>query len=56
VDDDRSSGNSTSAPCRSCGNDERFDDSRDPRYRTETFQVVVACAACGTAFAAISRN
>jgi uncharacterized Zn finger protein len=56
VDDERSPGNSTSASCRSCGNDEPADDSRDERYRTETFQVIVACAACGTAFAALSRN
>jgi RNase P subunit RPR2 len=55
VDEERS-GNSTSASCRSCGNDERTDDSRDDRYRTETFQVIVACAACGAAFAALSRN
>jgi len=56
VDDERSPGNPTSASCRSCGNDERTDETRDERYRTETFQVIVACAACGNAFAALSRN
>jgi hypothetical protein len=28
----------------------------DVRGRTTTYQVIVACASCGAAFAALSRN
>lgn len=56
VDDDRSRGNSTETPCRYCGND--GDPKERPSYheRSQTYQVVVACASCGTPFVALSRS
>jgi len=56
VDEERSKRNSTNAPCRSCGTDERTRVARDARAAGATFQVIVACATCGHAFAALSRN
>jgi DNA-directed RNA polymerase subunit RPC12/RpoP len=56
VDADRSRGNSTSTRCRYCGSHEKDKRSTDPRHRGTTFQVIVACANCGAAFAALSRN
>ena len=60
VDDDRPAGQ-TDARCRYCGTEdaEHTPDvkrARDLREQARTFQVVVACASCGAAFAAISRN
>jgi uncharacterized Zn finger protein len=46
-------GNSLEIECRYCGNDLRGE-SRDERG--EHYQVLVACAECGNAFAALSRN
>jgi len=56
VDDDRARGNSTETPCRYCGND--GDPKERPSYheRSQTYQVVVACASCGTPFVALSRS
>jgi DNA-directed RNA polymerase subunit M/transcription elongation factor TFIIS len=56
VDEQRPQKNSTNAPCRSCGSDERTRVSRDVKAAGSTFQVIVACATCGHAFAALSRN
>jgi DNA-directed RNA polymerase subunit RPC12/RpoP len=56
VDDDRSRGNSTSTRCRYCGSHDKDKRSTDLRHRGTTFQVIVACASCGAAFAALSRN
>jgi hypothetical protein len=56
VNDDRSRGNSTSTRCRSCGSHDKDKPTTDPRHRGTTFQVIVACASCGAAFAALSRN
>jgi len=56
VDQDRPKRNSTNAPCRSCGSDDASRFARDIRTAGKTFQVIVACAACGHAFAALSRN
>jgi hypothetical protein len=56
VDEERPKRNSTNAPCRSCGSDERTRVARDVRVAGATFQVIVACATCGHAFAALSRN
>jgi DNA-directed RNA polymerase subunit RPC12/RpoP len=56
VDDERSGGNSTSTRCRYCGSDEGDMRSSELRERAATFQVIVACASCGAAFAALSRN
>jgi len=56
VDDERSRGNSTSTRCRYCGKHETDQRSSDLRDRGATFQVIVACASCGAAFAALSRN
>jgi DNA-directed RNA polymerase subunit M/transcription elongation factor TFIIS len=56
VDEERSKRNSTNAPCRSCGTDDRTRVERDVRRAGATFQVIVACATCGHAFAALSRN
>jgi DNA-directed RNA polymerase subunit M/transcription elongation factor TFIIS len=56
VDEERSKRNTTNAPCRSCGTDERTRIARDARAAGATFQVIVACATCGHAFAALSRN
>jgi hypothetical protein len=56
VTDDRSGGNSTSTRCRYCGSHETDQRSSDLRDRGATFQVIVACASCGAAFAALSRN
>jgi len=56
VDEERPKRNSTNAPCRSCGSDDRTRVSRDVRVAGATFQVIVACATCGHAFAALSRN
>jgi len=56
VAEERSKRKSAYAPCRSCGVDERARISRDVKTAGATFQVIVACAACGHAFAALSRN
>jgi uncharacterized Zn finger protein len=56
VDEERPKRNSTNAPCRSCGSDDRTRVARDVRAAGATFQVIVACATCGHAFAALSRN
>jgi hypothetical protein len=56
VDEKRPKRNSTNAPCRSCGTSERTRVARDVRVAGATFQVIVACATCGHAFAALSRN
>jgi DNA-directed RNA polymerase subunit M/transcription elongation factor TFIIS len=56
VAEERSKRNTTNAPCRSCGTDERTRVARDVRTAGATFQVIVACATCGHAFAALSRN
>lgn len=56
VDEERSKRNSTNARCRSCGSDDRTRVSRDVSVAGATFQVIVACATCGHAFAALSRN
>jgi len=55
VDEERQKRNSTT-PCRSCGSDERERAARTLREAGNTFQVIVACASCGAAFAALSRN
>jgi hypothetical protein len=55
VEDERPRRNSTTR-CRSCGNDGRERSAHDVRKSADTFQVVVACASCGAAFAALSRN
>jgi DNA-directed RNA polymerase subunit M/transcription elongation factor TFIIS len=55
VEEERPQRNST-APCRSCGSDEHARPARELRAAAETFQVIVACASCGAAFAALSRN
>jgi hypothetical protein len=56
VDEERSGGNSTSLPCRYCGSDADEPDEQTLREHAGTFQVIVACASCGAAFAALSRN
>ncbi|MFN2461353.1 MAG: hypothetical protein ABR591_11795 [Candidatus Velthaea sp.] len=56
MDDERPNGNSTSLPCRYCGSNAEERNARDDRERAATFQVIVACASCGAAFAALSRN
>jgi uncharacterized Zn finger protein len=56
VDEKSPKRNSTNAPCRSCGSDDRTRVARDVRVAGATFQVIVACATCGHAFAALSRN
>jgi hypothetical protein len=56
VDDERSGGNSTETHCRYCGSHESAQRSDELRERGATFQVIVACAPCGAAFAALSRN
>jgi uncharacterized Zn finger protein len=56
VDEERQQRNATNAPCRSCGSDDRTRIARDVRAAAGTFQVIVACATCGHAFAALSRN
>jgi len=56
VTDDRPEGNSTSTRCRYCGSHEKDLRSTDLRDRGATFQVIVGCASCGAAFAALSRN
>jgi len=48
-------GNFEHAPCRYCGHDET-DPAAGAKLRRAHFQVVVACASCGHAFAALSRN
>jgi DNA-directed RNA polymerase subunit M/transcription elongation factor TFIIS len=55
VEEERPQRNSTT-PCRSCGSDERARSARELRAAADTFQVIVACASCGAAFAALSRN
>jgi hypothetical protein len=56
VDEERPSGNSTSLPCRFCGSDAEQPNEKALREHAGTFQVIVACASCGAAFAALSRN
>jgi hypothetical protein len=56
VEDEASGGNSTSTRCRYCGSDDTEKRSSELRERGATFQVIVACASCGAAFAALSRN
>jgi DNA-directed RNA polymerase subunit M/transcription elongation factor TFIIS len=56
VDEERPKRNSTDAPCRSCGRDENERNAKQLRAAGSTFQVIVACATCGAAFAALSRN
>jgi uncharacterized Zn finger protein len=56
VEDERQTGNSTSLPCRSCGRDAEQPNEKALREHAGTFQVIVACASCGAAFAALSRN
>jgi DNA-directed RNA polymerase subunit M/transcription elongation factor TFIIS len=56
VDEKSPKRNSTNAPCRSCGSNDRTRVARDVRVAGATFQVIVACATCGHAFAALSRN
>jgi uncharacterized Zn finger protein len=56
VAEERSKRNSTNAPCKSCGVDGRARIARDVKAAGATFQVIVACATCGHAFAALSRN
>ncbi|BDE08002.1 hypothetical protein WPS_32780 [Vulcanimicrobium alpinum] len=56
VHDERTGGNSTGTRCRYCGSHETDERSNDLRERGATFQVIVACASCGAAFAALSRN
>jgi hypothetical protein len=55
VEDERPQRNSTT-PCRSCGSDAHARPAKELRKEAETFQVIVACASCGAAFAALSRN
>jgi len=55
VEEERPQRNSIT-PCRSCGSDEHARPARELREAAETFQVIVACASCGAAFAALSRN
>jgi ribosomal protein S14 len=55
VEEERPPGRSTT-PCRSCGSDERARTAKELREDAATFQVIVACATCGAAFAALSRN
>lgn len=56
VDEERPKGNSTQAPCRYCGNDAKSRDASELRLQPARYQVIVACASCGSAFAALSRN
>jgi len=55
-------GNSTSVHCGQCGHDmPELADGEEPIDRTvasvgTTFQVVVACANCGTPFVMLARN
>lgn len=56
VDEERPKGNSTSIPCRYCGNDAKSRDASEMRLQPARYQVIVACASCGAAFAALSRN
>jgi len=56
VDEERPKGNSTSVPCRYCGNDAKSRDASELRLQPARYQVIVACASCGAAFAALSRN
>jgi hypothetical protein len=56
VAEERSKRNSTKAPCRSCGIGASARVARDVKAAGATFQVIVACATCGHAFAALSRN
>jgi uncharacterized Zn finger protein len=55
-EDERAGGNSTSQPCRYCGSDAEESNEKALREHAGTFQVIVACASCGAAFAALSRN
>jgi DNA-directed RNA polymerase subunit M/transcription elongation factor TFIIS len=55
VEDERPPRSSTT-PCRSCGSDQHARPAKKLREAAETFQVIVACASCGAAFAALSRN
>jgi hypothetical protein len=55
--DDRTPGqSSTHVPCEHCGNPVPENRLEALRSRPENFQVIVACASCGSAFAALSRN
>lgn len=56
VEEERPKGKSTGTPCKSCGSDDRERNARELRDAANTFQVIVACATCGAAFAALSRN
>jgi hypothetical protein len=56
VDEERPSPNSTSLPCHYCGSDAEEPNEKTLRQHAGTFQVIVACASCGAAFAALSRN
>jgi DNA-directed RNA polymerase subunit M/transcription elongation factor TFIIS len=56
VEEERPQQRNSTTPCRSCGNDEHARPARELREAADTFQVIVACASCGAAFAALSRN
>jgi uncharacterized Zn finger protein len=59
MDDERLTGEPATTRCRSCGSDETEETrtgTKRLRERAATYQVIVACAACGTPFAVVARN
>jgi hypothetical protein len=52
----RELGNSSATYCRYCGSEEDEHWHRKAQEQPAHYQVVVACASCGHAFAALSRN
>jgi hypothetical protein len=48
-------GNPTSLHCRSCGTENDATTKRPDRIG-KTYQVVIACAACGSSFVVLARN
>jgi DnaJ-class molecular chaperone len=56
VENDGPKSAAANIPCRSCGTSGQTRVARDVKTAGATFQVIVACATCGHAFAALSRN
>ncbi|MDQ6932344.1 MAG: hypothetical protein M3160_04115 [Candidatus Eremiobacteraeota bacterium] len=56
MDDESAAGNSLCAPCRYCGSNAEQQHFGAALNQAAIYQVIVACASCGTAFTALSRN
>jgi len=56
MDEQRKLERSIALPCKQCGSAAPADDPNVAPAKARIYQVSVSCAACGRAFAALSRN